>query len=131
MEPIWVSEQSARYIHAELMAEHGGLHGPSREGALEAALARPQNVHHYAKVPPSLERLAAAYAFGIARGRCFPDGNKRLSLAVIDVFLQLNGRELTADEANAVIVIRGVAAGEIDEEELTEWIARNSGPFPE
>jgi death-on-curing protein len=131
MEPNWVSEQSARYIHAELMAEHGGLYGPSREGALEAALARPQNLHHYSKVPASLERLAAAYGFGIARGHCFPDGNKRLSLAVMDVFLQLNGRELTADEANAVIVIRGVAAGEIDEEQLTDWIAKNSGPLPE
>lgn len=129
MEPNWVSEQSARFIHAELMAEFGGLIGPSHERALEAALAKPQNLYHYSPKPPPLERLAASYGFGLAKGHCFPDGNKRLSLAVIDVFLQLNGRELTADEAKAVIVIRGAASGEISEEELATWIARNSGPL--
>ena len=127
MEPKWVSEQSARYIHAELMAEFGGLFGPSHEGALAAALAKPRNLYHHSPKPPPLERLAASYGFGLAKGHCFPDGNKRLSLAVIDIFLQLNGRELTADEAKAVIVIRGVASGEISEEELAKWIARNSG----
>ena len=113
------------------MNEYGGLLGPSREGALEAALARPQNLNQYASKRPALERLAAAYGFGIAKGHCFPDGNKRLTLAVIDLFLQLNGRELTADEPNAVVVIRAVAAGEMNEKELAAWIAGNSGPLAE
>jgi death on curing protein len=49
----------------------------------------------------------------------------------MDLFLQLNGRELTADEASAVVVIRAVAAGEMDEDELAAWIAANSGPLDE
>lgn len=121
-----MSEQSARYIHAQFMDEHGGLYGPSREGALEAALARPRHLYHKQTKRPSLERMAAAYGFAIARGHCFPDGNKRLTLGVIDVFLQLNGRELTAEEAEAVVTIRAVAAGEMDEEELAAWISANS-----
>ncbi len=131
MEPDWVSEQSARYIHAQFMDEHGGLYGPSHEGALEAALARPQHLYHYSTERPSLERLAAAYGFAIAKGHCFPDGNKRLTLGVVDVFLQLNGRELTAEEAEAVVTIRAVAAGEMDEEELADWIAANSASLPD
>jgi len=125
-----VSEQAARYIHSELMDEHGGLFGPSHEGALEAALSRPKNKFYYSQKPRSLAELAAAYGFGIAQGHCFPDGNKRLSLAIIDVFLQLNGHELTANEASAVVTIRAVAAGEKSEEELAEWIAANSAPLP-
>ncbi len=73
--------------------------------------------------------LAAAYGFAIAKGHCFPDGNKRLSLAVIDVLLQLNGRELTAGEADAVVTIRAVAAGEMSEDELAAWINAHSGPL--
>lgn len=126
-----MSEHSARYIHTELMAEHGGLFGPSREGALEAALARPRNRYHHSPERPTLEALAAAYGFAIAKGHCFPDGNKRLSLAVIDVFLQLNGRELTAGEADAVVTIRAVAAGDMSEAELAAWIAAHSGPLAE
>jgi len=129
VEPVWLSERTARYIHAELMAEHGGLLGPSREGALEGALAGPQARYRYAPESASLEQLAAAYGYGLARGHCFADGNKRLCLAVIDVFLQLNGRELTAGEADAVVTIRAVAAGEMSEEALAEWIRANSGPL--
>lgn len=129
MEPNWVSEHSARYVHTELMAEHGGLFGPSREGALAAALARPRNLYRHSRKRPTLEALAAAYGFALARGHCFPDGNKRLSLAIIDVFLQLNGRELAAGEADAVITIRAVAAGDMSEVELAEWIAAHSGPL--
>ncbi len=124
-----MSEEAARYIHSELMDEHGGLFGPSHEGALEAALARPQNKSCYSQILPTLAELAAAYGYGIARGHCFPDGNKRLSLAVIDVFLQLNEHELTAAEALAVVTIRAVAAGEMTEDELAEWIQENSAPL--
>ena len=111
------------------MEEHGGLFGPSHEGALEAALARPLNRYHHAPERPALEVLSAAYGYGIAQGHCFPDGNKRLSLAVMDVFLQLNGRELTASEADAVVTIRAVAAGEMGEDELAAWTTANSGPL--
>ena len=124
-----MSEHAARYIHTQLMEEHGGLFGPSREGTLEAALARPRNRYHQSPRRATLEVLAAAYGYGTAQGHCFPDGSKRLSLAVMDVFLQLNGRELTASEADAVVTIRAVAAGEMNEEELAVWIVENSGPL--
>jgi death-on-curing protein len=107
------------------MAEHGGLAGPAREGALEAALARPQQLLAYSTEAATLERLAAAYGIALVRGHCFPDGNKRLALAIMDVFLQLNGMELTAGEPDAVVTLRAVAAGELDEEELAAWVQEN------
>jgi death-on-curing protein len=125
MQPTWVSDRAARHIHAELMAEHGGLAGPAREGALEAALARPQQLLAYSAETATLERLAAAYGMALVRGHCFPDGNKRLALAIMDVFLQLNGLELTAGEPDVVVTLRAVAAGELDEEELAAWVQEN------
>lgn len=123
--PHWVTERIARYIHADQLAEHGGLDGPSREGALEATLARARHLHEYAP-RSSLERLAAAYGYGLARDHCYPDGNKRLALAVMDVFLRLNGRQLTAAEEDAVVTIVAVAGGQISEDELAEWVGANS-----
>jgi prophage maintenance system killer protein len=55
---------------------------------------------------PSLARLAAAYGYGLARGYCFTHGTKRLALTVIDVFLQMNGAELTASEPDAVMALQ-------------------------
>jgi death-on-curing protein len=68
----------------------------------------------------------SAYGFGFAKNHCFTDGNKRIRLVAIDVFLQLNGYELIAEEAEAAIVIEGLAAGEMSEDELANWIEHNA-----
>jgi death-on-curing protein len=128
--PVWVPLPAVVAIQGELIAEHGGLTGPPRQGDLEAALGRPVNLHAYSETPPSLPCLAAAYGFALARGHCFPDGNKRVALAIIDVFLRLNGLELTADEMDAVHTIQSLASGELTEEELADWIAVHAHPGP-
>ena len=127
-EPIWVPLRAVIAIQAELIAEHGGLTGPPRQGDLEAALGRPVNLHAYSESPSTLPRLAAAYGFALARGHCFPDGNKRVALAIIDVFLRMNGRELTADEMDAADTIQSLAARDLTEDDLADWIAAHSGP---
>ena len=125
-DPTWVPLRAVIAIQGELIAEHGGLTGPPRQGDLEAALGRPVNLHAYSESPQTLPRLAAAYGFVLARGHCFPDGNKRVALAVVDVFLRMNGMALTADELDAVSTIQLLAAGDLTEDELAEWIAANS-----
>jgi len=55
-----------------------------------------------------------------------PDGNKRIALAVIDVFLRMNGLELAAAETDAVDTVLRLAAGEISEDDLARWIEANS-----
>jgi death-on-curing protein len=124
--PAWVPLRAVVAIQSELIAEHGGLTGPPRHGDLEAALGRPVNLHANSEPSPSLPRLAGAYGFALARGHCFPDGNKRVALAVMDVFLRMNGLELTADEIDAAATIQSLAAGEPAEEDLAHWIADNS-----
>jgi death-on-curing protein len=125
-DPVWVPLRAVIAIQGELIAEHGGLSGPPRHGDLEAALGRPVNLHTYSEALPSLPRLAAAYGFALARGHCFPDGNKRVALAIVDVFLRLNGFELTADELDAVDTIQSLAAGDLTEDGLADWITAHS-----
>lgn len=127
-DPRWVPLRAVVAIQGELIAEHGGLAGPPRQADLEAALGRPVNLYAYSGSPPTMPRLAAAYGFALARGHCFPDGNKRIALAIIDVFLRMNGAELTADEMDAAETLQSLAAGELSEDELAEWIAKHSTP---
>jgi death-on-curing protein len=129
MSPVWVPSNAVVAIHQALLQEHGGLMGPPSPDSLEAALARPQQLHQYTDPKPSLPRLAAAYGFAIAKGHCFSDGNKRLALAIIDVFLQLNALELVASEPDSVVTMQSLAAGKISEEDLAVWIADNAQPL--
>jgi death-on-curing protein len=93
---------------------------------LESALARPRQLLAYGDPPPSLQQLAAAYGYSLARDHCFADGNKRVALAVVDVFLALNGLQLQAPEPAAVEIFRSLAAGEISEAEFARWITDNT-----
>ncbi len=123
-EPEWLVEDVVLALHAEMIAEHGGLGGVRDKGLLDSALARPGNLLAYDD--PSLFELAAAYGFGIVRNHPFVDGNKRTALMAIYVFLRLNGFRLTAPEVEAVVVFRDLATGDLDEALLARWIEANA-----
>ena len=109
-----------------LIAEDGGTAEMRDRGLLESALARPQNLFGYEKPKPSLTRLAASYAFGLAKSHPFVDGNKRVALTATAVFLEINGWSLQADEAEAVNVFLDLAAGKLGEDDMAVWLEQNT-----
>ena len=119
-EPVWLTTQLVIAFHAEQLKLFGGPEGIRDETMLESALGLPQNKFAYEKT--DLADLAAAYAFGVAKNHPFVDGNKRAALLAAIVFLGLNGVDLVADNAEAVVMIRGLAVGEVAEEGLARWI---------
>ncbi len=121
---VWISSVAAHLIHEEQLAEHGGLQGVRDEGMLESALSRPQNIAAYGE--STVSKLAAGYAFGIARNHPFADGNKRTALVVAELFLDLNGYELLASDPECVVTILRLAAGELSEDDLADWIQENT-----
>ena len=127
--PIWLREDAVRAMHQRQLAEHGGQPGIRDENLLLSALARPQHLHAYAEVEPDISALAAAYAFGIARNHPFLDGNKRTALVASRTFLLLNGSNLLASAENKYRTFLALAAGEIDEAELSRWFAANVQPL--
>jgi death-on-curing protein len=120
----WVAKSVVLAIHEEQVAEHGGTQGVRDLGLLESALGRPQNLAGYEE--PDVAALAAAYAFGIAKNHPFLDGNKRTSYVVTQVFLRLNGLDVTAEEATRLQIWVDLAAGSLTEDELAEWLRANT-----
>jgi len=121
---VWVMDEIVLSVHEEQLSEHGGLAGVRDLSAVQAALARPRNIANYEDCK-DVARLAAAYTFGIAKNHGFADGNKRTALVVADLFLMLNGYELTSSPSENVLTILGVADGSVSEEELAAWIRSN------
>lgn len=120
-EPIWLRKDVLTLLHDESIAAHGGAEGLRDEGLLESALARPRNLFVYEGVDDVL-RLAACYAFGLAKNHAFVDGNKRIAFIACGLFLRLNGLRLTASQADAALTFLALASGELDEGQLAEWI---------
>ena len=124
-EPVWVSRQVLELLHGESLREHGGADGLRDSGLLDSALARAQNICAYEAVD-DVFRLAAAYAFGIAKNHPFVDGNKRAGFIAAGLFLRLNGARLKADKAEAAMAVFDLAAGEITELQFAEWLRKNA-----
>lgn len=120
----WVIKDVALAIHDRQIAEHGGSPGLRDEGRLEAALDRPKNLAAYDD--PDICALAAAYALGIAQTHPFVDGNKRTSAVVTELFLNLNGFHLTADDAAIVTTWLSIASGTMSEDRIADWLRLNS-----
>jgi len=119
IEPRWLDVADALAIHDRQLAEHGGGSGVRDQAMLESALARPVNQWFYGEEDPA--RLAAAYAFGLARNHPFVDGNKRTAWVLARLFLALNGHALRFDPADAINTVLALAAGDLSEENLTAW----------
>ena len=124
-EPRWLTRMVVDAIHSDQVREHGGALGLRDRGLLESALARPRNRFHH-EPASDLAALAASYGFGIARNHPFVDGNKRVAFQAMYVFLGLNGQQLDAPESEVVAVMLALAAGDITEGELGEWIRSNA-----
>ena len=122
----WISKPALLLLHAESLAEHGGSPGLRDEGLLDSALARPQNLLAYGE--PDVAALAAAYGWGVARNHPFIDGNKRAALLSIGLFLHLNGWRLTASQADTTRTMLALAAGELPEDALADWLRRHAAP---
>lgn len=117
----WLRTDAVLAMHKRQIAEHGGGGGVRDLGLLESALARPQNIAVY-EPDADIARLAAAYAFGIAKNHPFVDGNKRTSLVACRTFLILNGYQLDASPTDKYLTFLSLAEGTLSEEELAEWL---------
>jgi death-on-curing protein len=122
LEPEWVRDDVVVAIHTRQIAEHGGSDGTRDAGLLSSALARPKNLMAYSEPVPDIAALSAAYAFGIAPKQPFIDGNKPTALVVCRTFLLVNGWDFSATQTEKYRTFLSLAAGELSEEELANWI---------
>lgn len=73
-----------------------------------------------------MPRLAAAYGWGLLRNHPFVDGNKRIALAAVLVFLEHNGWEWLSSEVEETANVLAAAADKMSERDWNYWIAHNA-----
>jgi death-on-curing protein len=84
-------------------------------GMLEAALARAATTVDGRDAYPTLVEKAAALVHSAVRNHALVDGNKRLGLMLLIVFLGVNGRTLTMSNDQAYACIVAIAEGRLDD----------------
>jgi len=82
-------------LHRAVVGATGGDHRVRDLAALESALAQPRMTFGGEDLYPTVAQKAAALAHSLVGNHPFVDGNKRVGHAAMEVFLILNGYELS------------------------------------
>lgn len=123
-EPEWLTADDATFFHEQILATFGGATGIRDHGLLESAMNRPQHIFTYES--QDLCALAGAYAYGITKDHPFVDGNKRVAFVLARVFLGLNGVRFDPPETEAVVMVEGLAGGQVKEADFVAWLRKHS-----
>ena len=112
-------------IHSELIRETGGSDGLRDEGLLDSALNAPFQGFGDVDSFPSLQQKGARLGYGLICNHAFIDGNKRIGVHAMLVFLALNGIELVYTQKELSDMVLAVAAGQWQFEDMVKWIIKH------
>ena len=100
--------------------------GVRDENLLASAVNTPFQTFMGNDLYPSLYDKAAQLCYGIANNHPFTDGNKRTALHSMYVYLIINGFDITATQQDVENMIIDVAAGNMTNTELVQWLQKNT-----
>lgn len=124
-ERIYLTVAEVIAIQHHQIEEHGGLHGLRDQGALEAAVFRPQTGYYN-----DLGEEAAALFESLVNNHAFLDGNKRIGFAAMHTFLLSNGFDLNVSSKAAYEFMMKTLEGEkFRFSLLREWISKHLVPL--
>ena len=128
MDPTFLSLPELLEIHQDQIARYGGSPGVRDMELLQSAAAMPQAGFGGQYLHSDLFEMAAAYLYHIVQNHPFIDGNKRVGAAAADVFLALNGIQLTASEDDYEELVLSAAQGLTAKSAVAEFLREHSQP---
>ena len=115
-------------MHTYLIERTGGTDGMRDAGLLDAALATPFQTFGGGDLYPTVIEKAVVLGFELIRNHAMIDGNKRIGIHAMLVFLALNNVLLQYGQDELVRITYGVASGERSKQDLMEWVEAHLHP---
>jgi len=117
-----LSSEQVLHMHSILIRRTGGLDGIRDMGLLDSALSSPFQSFAGEELYPSIQAKAARLGFSIIKNHPFLDGNKRIGILAMMVFLDLNGIKLECSDDDIITIGLGIASGKFNDEYIVNWI---------
>lgn len=109
-------------FHNDLIKKFGGIAGIRDENLLESAIETPFQTFGRQDLYPTLIEKAARLCYGLIKNHPFLDGNKRIGLHAMLVFLDRNNVKVEYDDDELIKIIFGVADNSVTYEEFLNWL---------
>jgi death-on-curing protein len=122
---IYLALDEVLRMHELLIEEFGGSPGIRDHGLIESALLRPQTGYY-----ADLIEEAAALWESLQMNHGFIDGNKRVAYACLELFLNMNGADVAADNDEIErFIYRNLEAGTFRKDGLEKWLHEHVETF--
>lgn len=121
---ILISKEQVLKIHSALIKETGGIDGMRDENLLDSALNLPFQTFDSKELYPELSGKAAQLSFSIIKNHPFLDGNKRIGVHIMLVFLALNNVKLSYTQKELIDFGLKVADSSLSKDDLKNWIQK-------
>ena len=120
-----LSKKQILMLHSQLIKATGGTNELRDEGLFESAITMPFQSFSGEDLYPSIEAKAARLCYGLVKYHAFVDGNKRIGVHSMLVFLAINDYELKYSQKELYTIILNVASGKKGFEDLLKWIKQH------
>ena len=114
-------------IHEMICERTGGDPGVRDSGLLESALASPFAGFGGEDFYPGLDEKAARLGYSLISNHAFVDGNKRIGIFALMLFMKINGSPLALSDEDIVLAALGVADGSMDYSDLLAFVRAHGG----
>jgi death-on-curing protein len=118
----FIPKELILYFHDRLIQDYGGAYGIRDEKLMDSAIEQPKATYGGRFLHDTLIKMAAAYGYHLCNNHPFIDGNKRIALVAMDIFLQINGIEIVASEKETYKTMIKLSSGELSKTDLTNWL---------
>ena len=121
-----ISRDQVLMLHSMLINQSGGIDGIRDNGLLDSALNMPFQSFNNEDFYPSIQGKAARLCYSIINNHPFVDGNKRIGILAMLVFLKINHVEIQCQDEDIITLGLDVASGKHDSSYIMEWIIIHS-----
>ena len=122
---IKFSQEKVLLLHKLITEETGGDPNIRDFALLESALESAFQTFGGEELYPSKEEKGARIGYALISNHAFVDGNKRIGMYVMMIFLEVNGIKIDPSVDDVTRVGLAVASGEMKYDDLLEWIIDN------
>ena len=122
---IKLSKEKVMLLNEMLAKQTGGSTGIRDTDLLESALESAYQTFGGVELYPTVEEKGAWLGYALISNHAFVDGNKRIGMLCMMVFLELNGVRINPTNESFFETGIGVASGKMKYEDLLQWIRDN------
>ena len=119
---IKLSSTKIKLLHHMMAEATGGSVGIRDTGLLESAVESAFITFDGIELYPSKEEKAAKLGYSLISNHAFVDGNKRIGVYAMLVFLEINGVNIESNDKDVVELGMRVADGSMNHNDVLRWI---------